>query len=182
VKEHLREIRLQSKPETNSQSVLRIGGPISFAELYTRPCRLRGAGHQEPTTALRLRIRGIALALIRYVPEDSGAADVGKTLVYRLYREEGLTLRYKPRRRRLRDQSARSSTRRFLRQRACSFQRVRRTPVVSGRVWVIAAVRPVLRPATARASRGNRSMGYGACNPTMRTCHPSDGEIENWLS
>lgn len=25
------------------------------------------------------------------------------------------------------------------------------------------------------------SMCYGACSPTMTTCHPSEGEIENWL-
>jgi putative transposase len=61
---------------------------------------------QEPRTALRLRIREIAQARIRYgyrkirVLLKREGWNVGKKLVYRLYREEGLTLRYKPRRRR----------------------------------------------------------------------------------
>jgi len=61
---------------------------------------------QEPRTALRLRIREIAQARIRYgyrkirvLLKREGWA-VGKKLVYRLYCEEGLALRYKPRRRR----------------------------------------------------------------------------------
>ena len=61
---------------------------------------------QEPRTALRLRIREIAQARIRYryrkirVLLKREGWKVGKKLVYRLYREEGLALRYKPRRRR----------------------------------------------------------------------------------
>jgi putative transposase len=61
---------------------------------------------QEPRTALRLRIREIAQARIRYgyrkirVLLKREGWKVGKKLVYRLYREEGLTLRDKPRRRR----------------------------------------------------------------------------------
>jgi putative transposase len=61
---------------------------------------------QEPRTALRLRIREIARVRIRYgyrkirVLLKREGWNVGKKLVYRLYREEGLTLRYKPRRRR----------------------------------------------------------------------------------
>jgi putative transposase len=61
---------------------------------------------QEPRTALRLRIREIAQTRIRYgyrkirVLLKREGWKVGKKLVYRLYREEGLTLRYKPRRRR----------------------------------------------------------------------------------
>jgi putative transposase len=61
---------------------------------------------QEPRTALRLRIREIAQARIRYgyrkirVLLKREGWNVGKKLVYRLYREEGLALRYKPRRRR----------------------------------------------------------------------------------
>ena len=56
--------------------------------------------------ALRLRIREIAQARIRYgyrkirVLLKREGWNVGKKLVYRLYREEGLALRYKPRRRR----------------------------------------------------------------------------------
>jgi putative transposase len=61
---------------------------------------------QQPRTALRLRIREIAQARIRYgyrkirVLLKREGWNVGKKLVYRLYREEGLTLSYKPRRRR----------------------------------------------------------------------------------
>lgn len=61
---------------------------------------------QEPRTALRLRIREIAQARIRYgyrkirVLLKREGWQVGKKLVYRLYCEEGLALRYKPRRRR----------------------------------------------------------------------------------
>ena len=61
---------------------------------------------QEPRTALRLRIREIARVRIRYgyrkirVLLKREGWNVGKKLVYRLYREEGLALRYKPRRRR----------------------------------------------------------------------------------
>ena len=61
---------------------------------------------QEPRTALRLRIREIAQARIRYgyrkirVLLKREGWNVGKKLVYRLYCEEGLALRYKPRRRR----------------------------------------------------------------------------------
>ncbi|MGH9705732.1 MAG: IS3 family transposase [Candidatus Acidiferrales bacterium] len=61
---------------------------------------------QEPRTALRLRIREIAQARIRYgyrkirVLLKREGWKVGKKLVYRLYCEEGLALRHKPRRRR----------------------------------------------------------------------------------
>ena len=60
----------------------------------------------EPRTALRLRIREIAQVRVRYgyrkirVLLNREGWKVGKKLVYRLYREEGLTLRHKPRRRR----------------------------------------------------------------------------------
>jgi putative transposase len=66
----------------------------------------RYRSRQEPRTALRLRIREIAKARVRYgyrkirVLLKREGWKVGKKLVYRLYREEGLTLRYKPRRRR----------------------------------------------------------------------------------
>src|SRR5438876_2868403 len=55
---------------------------------------------------MRLRIREIAQVRVRYgyrkirVLLNREGWKVGKKLVYRLYREEGLTLRHKPRRRR----------------------------------------------------------------------------------
>jgi putative transposase len=58
----------------------------------------------EPRTALRLRIREIAQTRVRYgyrkirVLLNREGWRVGKKLVYRLYQEEGLTLRHKPRR------------------------------------------------------------------------------------
>ena len=61
---------------------------------------------QEPRTALRLRIREIAQTRVRYgyrkirVLLSREGWKVGKKLVYRLYKEEGLTLRHKPRRKR----------------------------------------------------------------------------------
>jgi putative transposase len=60
----------------------------------------------EARTALRLRIREIAQVLVRYgyrkirVLLNREGWKVGKKLGYRLYREEGVTLRHKPRRRR----------------------------------------------------------------------------------
>jgi putative transposase len=60
----------------------------------------------QPRTALRLRIREIAQARVRYgyrkirVLLKREGWNVGKKLVYRLYREEGLMLRCKPKRRR----------------------------------------------------------------------------------
>ena len=57
---------------------------------------------QEPRTALRQRIREIAQVQVRYsyrkilVLLNREGWKVGKKLVYRLYREEGLTLRSKP--------------------------------------------------------------------------------------
>jgi putative transposase len=61
---------------------------------------------REPRTALRQRIREIAQIRVRYgyrkirVLLNREGWKVGKKLVYRLYREEGLTLRSKPKRRR----------------------------------------------------------------------------------
>ena len=60
----------------------------------------------EPRTALRMRIREIAQVRVRYgyrkirVLLNWEGWTVGKKLVYRLYKEEGLTLRHKPRRKR----------------------------------------------------------------------------------
>jgi putative transposase len=57
----------------------------------------------EPRTALRVRMREIAPMRVRYgyrkirVLLNREGWKVGKKLVYRLYREEGLTLRHKPR-------------------------------------------------------------------------------------
>ena len=67
---------------------------------------LRYQSIREPRTALRQRIREIAQARVRYgyrkirMLLQREGWQVGKKLVYRLYREEGLTLRQKPRRRR----------------------------------------------------------------------------------
>lgn len=66
----------------------------------------RYESQREPRTALRLRIREIAAARGRYgdrkiqVLLKHEGWKVGKKLVYRLYREEGLTLLYKQLRRR----------------------------------------------------------------------------------
>ena len=60
----------------------------------------------EPRTALRARMREIAQTRVRYgyrkirVLLNREGWKVGKKLVYRLYREEGLALRRKPRKRR----------------------------------------------------------------------------------
>jgi transposase InsO family protein len=65
---------------------------------------VRYESRQEPRTALRLRIREIAQVRVRYgyrkirVLLNRKGWKVGKKLVYRLYKEEGLTLRHKPRR------------------------------------------------------------------------------------
>ena len=82
---------------------------------------------QEPRTALRLRIREIARVRIRYgyrkirVLLKREGWNVGKKLVYRLYREEGLTLRYQPRRRRC----------------AATNRRERRKPDAPNQVWSV---------------------------------------------
>jgi putative transposase len=61
---------------------------------------------KDPQNALRVRIREMAQARIRYgyrkirVLLNREGWNVGKKRVYRLYREEGLTLRQRPRRRR----------------------------------------------------------------------------------
>jgi putative transposase len=79
----------------------------------------------EPRTALRLRIREIAQVRVRYGYRKIRALlkregwKVGKKLVYRLYQEEGLTLRHKPRRRR----------------RASMHRRERFRPMAPNQVW-----------------------------------------------
>ena len=77
---------------------------------------------QEPRTALRLRIRQTR---VRYgyrkirVRLNREGWKVGKKLVYRLYREEGLTLRHQPRRKR----------------RAAMHRRERFRPTAPNQVW-----------------------------------------------
>jgi putative transposase len=80
---------------------------------------------KDPQTALRGRIREIARARVRYgyrkirVLLNREGWKVGKKRVYRLYREEGLTLRQKPRRRR----------------QVSAHQRERRKPQAPNEVW-----------------------------------------------
>ena len=100
------------KPSRRRPVVNYLGGVYQVSQ--RRACQVaripvstfRYQSTQEPRTALRLRIREIAQARIRYgyrkirVLLKREGWNVGKKLVYRLYREEGLALRYKPRRRR----------------------------------------------------------------------------------
>jgi putative transposase len=79
-----------------------------------RACRVGGLkrgtyryrSHKDPRTELRRRIREIAQARVRYGYRKILALlrregwKVGRYLVYRLYKEEGLTLRQRLRRRR----------------------------------------------------------------------------------
>ncbi len=66
----------------------------------------RYSSHQNPWTALRMRIREIAQARVRYgyrkirVLLNREGWGVGKSLMQRLYREEGLGLKQRPKRRR----------------------------------------------------------------------------------
>src|SRR5271170_2851305 len=66
----------------------------------------RYQSHREPWTELRMRIREIAQSRVRYgyrkirVLLNREGWDVGKYLVYRLYKEEGLALKKRPQRRR----------------------------------------------------------------------------------
>ncbi len=66
----------------------------------------RYRSHRDPRTALRQRISDLARTRVRYgyrkirVLLNREGWAVGKKLVYRLYREEGLTLRHRPPRRR----------------------------------------------------------------------------------
>jgi len=90
--------------------------PVSTFRYESRP---------EPRTALRLRIREIAQVRVRYgyrkirVLLNREGWKVGKKLVYRLYKEEGLTLRHKPRRKR----------------RAALHRRERFRPTAPNQVW-----------------------------------------------
>ncbi len=66
----------------------------------------RYQSHQEPWTELRMRIREIAQSSMRYgyrkirVLLNREGWNVGKYLVYRLYKEEGLALKKRPKRER----------------------------------------------------------------------------------
>ena len=96
---------------------------VVWRGLRSRPSGTRAV--QEPRTALRLRIREIAQVRVRYgyrkirVLLNREGWKVGKKLVYRLYREEGLTLRHKPRRKR----------------RAAMHRRERFRPTAPNQVW-----------------------------------------------
>ena len=105
------------------------GYPIS----ERRACRVarlarstqRYRSSKDPQTALRLRIRQFAQARVHYgyrkirVLLNREGWKVGKKRVYRLYREEGLTLRQRPRRRR----------------QVAAHPRERRKPTVPNEVW-----------------------------------------------
>jgi len=88
--------------------VQRVSGESAAGLLHggDRGSTLRYRSRREPRTELRLRIREIAEVRVRYgyrkilvLPKREGWK-IGKKLVYRLYCEEGLTLRHKPRRQR----------------------------------------------------------------------------------
>jgi putative transposase len=72
---------------------------------------------RNPLTELRMRMRALALARIRYgyrkiqVLLIREGWKVGKKLVYRLYREEGLALRARPKRRRMVSEHSRQKPR-----------------------------------------------------------------------
>jgi putative transposase len=77
----------------------------------------RYQSHREPWTELRMRIREIAQSRVRYgyrkirVLLNREGWDVGKYLVYRLYKEEGLALKKRPKRKR---KAARDREERFV--------------------------------------------------------------------
>src|SRR5712675_1687539 len=86
----------------------------SYRVSERRACRVarlnrgtfRYRSHQEPWTELRMRIREIAQSRVRYgyrkirVLLNREVWAVGKHLVYRLYKEEGLALKKRPQRKR----------------------------------------------------------------------------------
>jgi putative transposase len=90
----------------------------------------RYESRQEPRTALRLRIREIAQVRMRYgyrkirVLLNREGWKVGEAGVNRLYKEEGLTLRHKPRRNR----------------RAALHRRERYRPTSSNELWSLTFV------------------------------------------
>src|SRR6202451_4715744 len=99
-------------PSRRRQVVDSLQGSYRVSE--RRACRVAGLnrgtfrtrGHKDPRTALRMRIREIAQARVRYgyrkirVRVNREGWKVGLYLVERLYREEGLTLHQRRKRRR----------------------------------------------------------------------------------
>jgi len=93
------------KPSRRGPMVEHLGGSYRVSE--RRACRVlcvaratyRYRSHLDPRTELRMRIREIAQSRVRYGYRKIRALlnregwDVGKYLVYRLYKEEGLTLK-----------------------------------------------------------------------------------------
>src|ERR1700691_784603 len=100
------------EPSRRRQVVDYLHGSYRVSE--RRACRVarlnrgtfRSRGHKDPRTALRMRIREIAQTRVRYgyrkirVLLNREGWKVGKYLVERLYREEGLTLHQRRKRRR----------------------------------------------------------------------------------
>src|ERR1700679_4228631 len=100
------------EPSRRRQVVDYLHGSSRVSE--RRACRVarlnrgtfRYRGHKDPRTALRMRIREIAQSRVRYgyrkirVPLNREGWNVGKYLVYRLYKEEGLALKKRPKRKR----------------------------------------------------------------------------------
>src|SRR5580692_4155077 len=87
---------------------------VAYRISERRACRVtrlhrgtyRYSSQKNPWTALRMKIREIAQARVRYgyrkirVLLNREGWGVGKTLVQRLYQEEGLALKQRPKRRR----------------------------------------------------------------------------------
>lgn len=119
------------KPSRRRQVVGYLCGGYGVSE--RRACKVarlarstrRYSSQKDPQTALRLRIREIAQARVRKgyrkirVLLNREGWKVGKKRVYRLYREAGLTLRQRPRRRR----------------QVAAHQRERRKPRAPKEVW-----------------------------------------------
>src|SRR6202051_454192 len=105
-------IKKNLEPSRRRQVVDYLHGNYRVSERHAcRVARLnrgtfRYRAHKDPRTALRMRIREIAQSRVRYgyrkirVLLNREGWDVGKHLVYRLYKEEGLTLKKRPQRKR----------------------------------------------------------------------------------
>src|SRR6202051_4287812 len=105
-------IKKNLEPSRRRQVVEYLHGSYRVSE--RRACRVtrlnrgtfRYRGHKDPRTALRMRIREIAQSRVRYgyrkirVLLNREGWKVGKHLVYRLYKEEGLALKKRPQRKR----------------------------------------------------------------------------------
>ena len=163
------------KPSQRRPVVSYLHGTYRVSE--RRACRVarvpvstfRYDSRQEPRTALRLRIREIAQVRVRYgyrkirVLLNREGWKVGKKLVYRLYREEGLTLRHKPRRRR----------------RASLHRRERFRPTAPNEVWSLDFVADQL--ADGRRFRALTIMDVFT-RESLEAVKESDhnGELGNW--